>query len=165
MQIAFKFTVSWDFCVTTFYITAYMWTLWRTLTDWLRKRGEVGGGEWGQQAQAVETIPRQPVPFATWSIYDIITLWLKYTLYFFWPPYHKQAFANSYFIGESVLSLRLGYFRDSAQLGSALSGIALSKTPRCPVAYVSLSYFLWVIIFYWGQGHNIILYCIVEVPW
>ena len=48
-----------------------------------RGGGGGGGGGWGQQAQAVETIPRRPVPFATWSIYDIITLWLKYTLYFF----------------------------------------------------------------------------------
>ena len=39
------------------------------------------GGEWGQLANAVETIPRRPVPFATCRIYDLLTLWLKYTLF------------------------------------------------------------------------------------
>ena len=29
------------------------------------------GGEWGQLAKAVEIILRQPVPFATWRIYNI----------------------------------------------------------------------------------------------
>ena len=50
------------------------------------EEGGGSGGEWGQLAQAVETIPRRPVPFATWRNYDIITLRLKYTLIY--TPHH-----------------------------------------------------------------------------
>ena len=35
----------------------------------------------GSTRPAAETIPRRPVPFATWHIYDIVTLWLKYTYF------------------------------------------------------------------------------------
>ena len=41
--------------------------------------GGRGGGEAGSTRPAVETIPQRPDTFATWHIYDIVTLQLKYT--------------------------------------------------------------------------------------
>ena len=44
----------------------------------LQQRGEGEGGEVGSTCPAIKTIPRRPYSFATWQIYNILTLWLKY---------------------------------------------------------------------------------------
>ena len=43
--------------------------------------GKGEGREVGSTRPAADIIPCQPVPFATWRFYDIVTLQLKYTYF------------------------------------------------------------------------------------
>ena len=60
--------------------SACVWSLWRTSADCSSRGGKrKGGGGAGSTRPAVETVPRWPDTFAMWHIYNIVTLWLKYT--------------------------------------------------------------------------------------